>query len=284
MPDSISCPDCTNEIPQPASCCPHCGRPGIFWNIIQANKDDERTALQNHYRAAIADAQSRGADSMVQEFEKAVAGSKAVLARPDTEVQRLANSARQVYGTFYQLVEAGLILPDGDEWNAARELADTLLFADYKKHIRFAALTLDGVGLSKFGSCSITLRDDMIAHRASVLDENSVLFIERHGVKASRKPDIPRGFRATWNERDKLCIAKLAGRIDSSITPNQYSGLLLKQGVLPEDDEFVEVHIWGPLTVLSMEEVTVTVPKARPKATIVRAIKSKLAKHGVSVS
>src|SRR6476619_2705403 len=116
MPDSISCPDCTNEIPQPAACCPHCGRPGIFWNVINASKDDERTALQDRYRTAIADAQSRGADLMVQEFENAVASSKAVLARSDTEVQRLANSARQVYGTFYQLVEAGLILPDADEW------------------------------------------------------------------------------------------------------------------------------------------------------------------------
>ena len=124
----------------------------------------------------------------------------------------------------------------------------------------------------------------MIAHRASVFDENSVLFMERHGVKASRKPGIPKGFRATWNERDKLCIAKLAERIDSSTTPNQYSGLLLKQGVSPENDEFVEVHIFGPITVLTMAEVTVTVPQARPRATIVRAIKSKLAKHGVSVS
>jgi hypothetical protein len=283
MPNSISCPDCTNEIPPPALCCPHCGRPGIFWNVIHAGTDEERTALENRYRVAIADAQTRGADSIIQEFEKAVADSRAVLARSDTEVQRLANSARQVYGTFYQLIEAGLTLPDGDEWNVARELADTLLFADCKKHIRFAALSLDGVGLSKFGSCSITLRDDKIAHRASVFDENSVLFMERHGVKASRRPDIPKGFRATWNERNKLCVAKLAGRIDSFTTPNQYSGLLLKQGASPEDDEFVEVHVFGPLTVLSMAEVTVTVPKARPKATIVRAIKSKLAKHGVSV-
>jgi hypothetical protein len=283
MPDSITCSDCKNEIAQPATSCQHCGGRGIFWNVLDANNDDERAALQSRYDAAKADAQARGAALTVQNFEKAVAGSKAVLARSDIDLQRLAQSSRRIYATFYQEVEAGLVLPENDEWNAARELADTLLFRDYKKHIRFAALSLDGIGLAKFGSCSITLREDMIARRSSVFDENSVLFMERHGVTASRKPGIPKGFRAVWTDRDKLCIAKLAGRIDSSTTPNQYSGLLLKQGASPEQDEFIEVHIFGPMTVLTMAEVTVTIPKARPRATIVRAIKSKLSKHGVLV-
>jgi hypothetical protein len=284
MFDSTICPDCNNNIPQPANCCPHCGQRGIFWNVIRANNDDERAALQSRYDAAKDDARSRGVDSIVEDFEKAIAaGSKAVLARSDIDVQRLANSANQVYGTFYQEIEAGLRLPDSDEWNAARELADVLLFADYRQHIRFASLSLDGTGLSKFGSCSITLREDMIAHRTSVLDENSVLFMERQKVTASRTSGVPKGYRAAWSERSKLCIAKLAGRIDSTTKPNQYSGLLIKQGANSEDDEFVEVHIFGPITVLTMAEVTITTPKARPRATIVRAIKSKLEKHGVLV-
>ena len=69
MLDSIICPDCKNNIPQPASCCPHCGRPGIFWNVIRANSDDERAALQSRYDAAKADARSRGADLTVNDFE-----------------------------------------------------------------------------------------------------------------------------------------------------------------------------------------------------------------------
>ena len=280
---SIPCPDCKNDIPQPATSCPHCGRPGIFWNVIHASNADERAALQSRYDTAKADAVSRGVDAMVQNFENTIAGSVAVIARSDTEVLRLANSTRQLYATYYQQIEAGLRLPDADDWNVAREIADSLLFPSYKEHIRFASLSLDGIGLAKFGSCSITLRDEMIAHRASVLDENSVLFMERHNVKASRKSGMPKGFRATWDERGKLCVAKLAARIDSSSTPNQYSSLLLKQGASPEDDEFVEVHIFGPMTVLTMLEVTVTHAKARPKATIIRAIKSKLTKHGVSV-
>jgi len=278
---AIPCDDCKNEIRQPANCCPHCGRWAKYWNVINADTADERTALQDRYDAAKADALARGAAEALEDFQTAVANSKAVLARSVAEVQRLANTG-QIYATYYQLIEAGLRLPDNDEWNRAREITDTVLFPHYKEHIRFAALSLDGVGLSTFGSCSIELKDEMISHRASVFDENSVLFMERHGVKVSRKPNVPKGYRAIWGERDKLCTAKLATRVDSATTPNQYSGLLLTQGASPEAHEFVEVHIFGPMTALTMAKVRITVTKPRSKA-IIRALKSNLAKNGVPV-
>ena len=282
MPTSIPCPDCTNEIRQPATCCPHCGRPGIFWNVIDADQAEERAALQVRYNAAKADARARGADAAVKNFETAIAGSKAILARSVEEVQRLANNG-ELYATYYQLIEAGLRLPDGDEWNRARELTDTALFPLYKEDIRFAALSLDGVGLSSFGVCSIELRDEMIGHRASVFNENSVLFMERHGVKVSRKRDFPKGYRAIWEERGKLCTAKLAASIDSTTTSNQYSKLLLAQGASPETHKFVEVHVFGPMTVLTMAKIKVTPVKAGPRGKISKASKFKLLKHNVTV-
>ncbi|HEX7333597.1 MAG TPA: hypothetical protein VF290_18990 [Pyrinomonadaceae bacterium] len=284
MPDSIPCADCKNEIPQPATSCPHCGRPGIFWNVIQANDDGERAELQSRYSAVKADALARGTDGPLQNFEDAIASSIAVIARSEVDVHRLANSSRQLYATYYQQLDAGVRLPDGDEWDVVREITDSLLFPKYKEHMRFAALSLDGIGLSNYGSCSIALRDDLIAHRASVVEENSVLFMERHGIKISRNADIPKGFKAIWSERDKLCVAKLARHIDSATTPNKYSSLLLKQGTSPEDDEFVEVHIFGSITVLTMAKITVTISHSGPRRTIMKALKAKLAKHGLSIA
>ncbi len=124
----------------------------------------------------------------------------------------------------------------------------------------------------------------MISHRASVFEENSALFMERRGIKISRSPNLPKGYRATWDERAKLCVAKLAGKIDAATRSDEYSGLLVKQGATSEDDEFIEVHIWGPMTVLTMERVIVTAPKPRHRATIIKALKAKLAKHNVRVS
>lgn len=165
-----------------------------------------------------------------------------------------------------------------------RELADSVLFPQYKQEIRFGALSLDGVGLPNYGPCSIVLKEKMISHRSSVFEENSILFVERRKIKISRKTNLPNGYRAAWSNRAKLCIAKLAGKIDSTTGPDKYSQILLRAGATSEDDEFVEVHIWGPMTVLTMERVIVTVPQASKRATIIRAIKSKLAKHNVQVN
>ncbi len=283
MSVSITCSRCKNDIPHSAERCPHCAEPGIFWNVLAAEDPAERAGLQSRYDLAKADALSRQADVAVQDFEAAINNTTAVIARSESEVLRLATSTRQLYSTYYQQLDAGVRLPDGDEWDVVREIADTMLFPKYKQDIRFAALSLDGLGLVNYGSCSITLRNEMISHRASVFEENSVLFMKRNGILAG-KPDLPKGFRAPWPDRGKLCVAKLAADIDSTTGPNQYSGLLLRSGVTSANDAFVEVHIWGPISVLTMEKVTVTGPKARAKATIVKALKSKLRKHGVTIS
>jgi hypothetical protein len=284
MPLSIPCPDCTNEIPQPAERCPHCGRPGVFWNVIAAEDPAERAALERRYKAAKADAVARNADRNLQDFENALGESKAVIARSEIEVNRLASSDRQLYATYYELTESGIRLPEGEQWDILRELADTVLFAKSKKHIRFGALSLDGVGLPNYGPCSVVWHDEMIAHRSSVFEENSAVFMERRKIKISREPKVPKGYKATWAERGKLCVAKLAGKIDSKTASDKYSGILLKQGPTSEDDDFVEVHIYGAMTVLTMEEVIVTSSRQRQRATILKAIKIKLAKYGVTAS
>lgn len=283
MPISIPCPDCKNDIPQPAERCPHCGRPGIFWNVIAASDAAEQAALNSRYTTATADAVSRGVGDLLQDFENVLQKSFVVIARSETEVLRLAASTRQLYATYYQQVDSGLKLPDGDEWAVVREIADTLLFPQYKRDIRFGALSLDGVGLSNYGTCSITLREGMISHRTTAFEENSVLFTQKHDLGTS-SPELPKGFRSTWLERVKLCIAKLAHGIDSTIEPAQYSALLLKQGKTSADDDFVEVHVWGPLSILSMSEIKVTVPRQRQRMTIIKALRAKVTKHGVIVN
>lgn len=281
MPTSISCSFCGNDVPPPSQHCPHCGQLGNFWNVIAANEPEERAALDRRYQAGRRDATTRGADAALQAFELALGDSKTVIARSESEVLRLAASTRQLYGTYYQMIEAELRLPDGDEWDALREPADTILFPHYKKQVRFGALSLDGVGLTRYGSCSMVLREGMIAHRASMFEENSTVFVERHGIGKSR---TAKGYRSTWADRARLCVAKLHRKIDSTTTPDKYSRILLSAGGKPEDDEFVEVHIWGPFSVLTMERVVVIAPHASKRATIIRAIKSKLAKHNVQVN
>ncbi|HEY0763146.1 MAG TPA: hypothetical protein VGD61_12315 [Pyrinomonadaceae bacterium] len=283
MPASIPCVSCNNDIPQPAERCPHCARPGIFWNVIAAEDGNERGELLNRYNTAKTDALQRGADKVLVGFERAVTTSVAVIARSESEVLRLATTTKQLYATYYEQLESNIRLPDGDEWDVVREVTDTVLFPKFKKEMRFGALSIDGVGVRNYGPCSMALRNEMISHRASVFEENSVLFMKHKKIEVSN-PVLPKGFRAAWSDRAMLSVAKLATAIDPNLLPGQYSKRLLKQGASSADDDFIEVHIWGPISVLTMEKVTVTAPSSGPRETILKAVTSKLLKHNVTVA
>lgn len=217
-------------------------------------------------------------------FEAEVSKSRAVIARPVGELQRLSTGDNEIYATFYNLLRAGVRLPTGDKWDTLRRVTDEALFPGYKDDIRFAALSLDGNGLPNYGECFVVLRTEMIAHRASVFEENSVLFMERMDVRVSKANDLPRGRRATWDERGKLCVAKLADRIDASTQSGAYSGILLRPGSASEDDDFVEVHVWGPMTIRTVERVIFNKPTSRAVREITnRANKQRMAKFGVTI-
>src|SRR5436305_11080161 len=127
-----SCELCRHEVPLERNSCPHCGRPGLFPNVRAASAPDERAALDRRYRAALQDAAVRGCGSRVADFERAVAGSKAVMARPLREVDRLAASDQELVSTFYKMLAADVRLPHGNQWDYWRRVADEALFPGYK--------------------------------------------------------------------------------------------------------------------------------------------------------
>jgi hypothetical protein len=282
MPKTRDCAACGYDFPFPSERCPHCGRPGLYLNVDAADDDAEAAALRRRYQSARQHAQARGAATAVELFEAEVSNSRAVLARSAGELQRLGTSDREVYATYYQLLKAGVKLLKGERWDALRGAADRALFTGYEDHIRFALLSLDGAGSSGYGECFIVLRTEMIAHRASVFEENSVLFMKHQGVRMEDAHRLPKGYRATWGERPKLCVAKLAAKIDASTPPGAYSALLLRPGSSPEEDDFVEVHIWGPMTIRTMERVTFNPRKRTPRA-VIKSHQQRLAKFGVAV-
>jgi hypothetical protein len=177
------------------------------------------------------------------------------MARSFRELDRLASSDKELFSTYYNLVRADFRLPHGNDWDELRAVADEKLFTGYKEQIRFAALSLDGAGLPHYGEASFVFRESMIAHRASVYEENSALYLKRHAYQP------PPGHRATWAERAKLAVAKLGDEVDAAMTAEQLAGLVLRAEVAPEDDRFVEVHIWGPLSIRTVERVLLAGPR-----------------------
>lgn len=243
--------------------CPHCARPSLFPNVTMANLDIERETLEQRYENAIREAADQGCEDRVRDFESSTDTSKAVIAQPLWETLRLASGDHQVYSTYPKLVESETKVPDGSKWDALRRAGEPALFGAYTKEIRFGALTLDGMGVKSYGECFWILRDDMIAHRASVFEENALTFMDRHRIEVSKVDKIPAGYRAPWEDRSKLCVAKLGSRINGKTSARDFPELLMTQGQTSEDDDFVEVHIGGPMTVRTFERVILNGGKLR---------------------
>jgi len=253
--------------------------PGIFPNVRAAEDGAEQVELERRYQDALKSASARNCLPELLTFQAAVAQATAVVARPLGEVQRLATSDKQGYATHYNLIESEVKIPDNDRWEPLRRAADALLFTGYEKKIRFAALSLDGAGLPHYGECSLSARDVAIAHRASLFEENSAAFIEQRGMSAAREA----GHRGTWADRGKLAATKLGSQVSAATTANQFQELLLRAGAKPEDDRFIEVNVWGPMTIRSFEGLVITRKKRQPSPAIVKALTERLKSYNVTL-
>ena len=151
-----------------------------FPNVRAADTSEEREALQSRVDQAFVSARARKCEQVLEQFGDAVLRSQAVITRSLTLVQTLVSSDSGAHPSFYREVEAGMRVPEDNEWDAARPAADQILFPYYAKHIKFAALSLDGRGLTHYGSYAIVLNEEMIAERATVFEENSLQFVKRH--------------------------------------------------------------------------------------------------------
>ena len=249
--------------------------------MLDVSIPSETEALNVRSQEAKARGTARGTQLQVDQFEQAIQNAEAVVCQPLAEVSRLAFSENEVYATFYQRMDAGMRIPDGDKWDRLRAAADTHLFGENKKYIRFAALSVDGIGMDRYGECSVALKTPMIEHRASLIEENSVAFMKRHQVSAATDYAFPPGYRAPWSAKSKLAVAKLADRIQPESAAKDFSHLLLSKGPDGWQDNFVEVHIWGTLTIRSVRQVRIERWRNRPRKSELLALREKLEKVNV---
>lgn len=278
------CTGCANDFPITVAECPHCGRLCRFPNVRVAEQPEESAALDQRYSKAKDNAYAEGLEKILTEFEAELAHSQAVIARPIGELERLVESDNEVYATFGQLVSGGVKIPTGEKWDALRRTAEAAMFPFYEKNVRFAALSLGEIGLKNYGECWLFLKNDLIAHRASVLEENCVLFMQHQGTTFAQAHDLPKGYRAPWKERSKLCVAKLAMKLDSAMSAASFPKLLIHQGATTADDDFVEVHIWGSITRRTLNEVIITIqPRRRSLKQRLKNIQTRLTQVGVPV-
>ncbi len=268
------CRACGTLVPAHVDRCPGCMIDVGYPNVRAAENQEEQKALDRRYLRAQSLAKGRGCSDNLDRFRDAVGQSQAVICRPLSLLQTMISSETQLYATFHQLVRAEARIPADNEFDKRRLAVDTVLFPYYHEEVRFAALTLDGRGLTSYGGYSVVLHNSQIAKRATVFEENSFSFCRRHRVQATEP--LPLGYRATWQKRGTLAAAKLHDRLNPDTPPEEFPRILIKIAETTAEDDFIEVHIYGPIHRGGIDRVIGPRPVNRADRTIQADLRRKL--------
>lgn len=277
------CPRCSIEVSESSNSCNSCGTFIGFSNVRVAEKPDEVRALEERYQAALKEASTRSAIERVKDFEAAVQNqSQAVVAMDVDTLSKLAKSSNSLFSNYQLLVRANArqaALLSNDQ---RRMAVDGRLSGSFGVEIRYAALSLDHRGLSSYGNCFATLRNLNIEHRASVLETNSFDFVD-----ASKGGELPLGFRSSWKERYRVAVAKCARFIDGTTASAAFPAILMMSASERSQDEFIEVHVYGPFDFKAIEAIGTVVisdPRDRLMIDIVKEYAKKEGKSWLELS
>ena len=274
----MKCPNCQEEVPDHVRSCVVCGHDVGYPNVRAAVCTKEVEALELRINEAEENADSLGCKSILDNFRDAVTQSAAVVCCSLGKLKELVSSDSQLYQTFYQAVGSEARLPEDNEWDKIREPVDSLLFPHYYKDLRIGALSIDRTGISGYGGCGMVLKETAIKDRATVFEENAILFVKRHRIVAG--DPIPQGYRAPWMKRDLLAIAKLGKRLTPKTAKTEFAKLLSSSD--DRDADFIEVHIHGPLHRRAIEHLSGHEPSRRADKVLLKSVIKKLKDIGAT--
>jgi hypothetical protein len=243
--------------------------------------DTERSALEERVASAEAKAAANNAQAELSAFREITARSEAVMNRRLGTLSGWINGDNPNFVNFYQQVEILGRAPNGSGWDDQRGAAEATINPIFYRDLNVAALTLDGEGTTYYGEYSVLLRSVTIEGRSSVFEENPFIFNGRHHVVSGRQP--PAGYRAPWNARESLCVAKLGARLTSGMTDADFARLVLGPDRTSDTCDFVEVHIYGPINRMAIARVSGPEPTEQPDRLLWRQVTRRLKELGADV-
>jgi hypothetical protein len=217
--------ECGNEIPLNVTLCVVCSASVGFPNVRYAARKEERDALEQRLADARISAKARGTADKLTAFGQSVARSKTVISRSQGDLDNLLRGDGELMQAFHPAVRAGLRVPKNNAYDPQRDENDSRVSPIFYDRLHFGALSIDGKGVPHYGGCAITLREDMTAKRTTVFEENPVTFVR---ADPKRRERIPYGYRAVWDDRHKLAMAKLEPKIEEGTQDEEFAQILME--------------------------------------------------------
>ena len=274
----MKCNKCKSDVADNERFCSTCYMDTGFPNVKEVSKKEERDALDERYGEEIGKTKVSGSYPSVQRFEEAMKKTFAVINVDCNFLLYLLTCKKILYSSYNMQVEAKIRRPAKPEDDQNRGAVGFKLFGYYFGEIIYAALSLDGKGVKSYGDYSIKLKEIAISHRATLLEDNSFHFSKKHNIFQS----LPLGYRAIWEEKHKLTVAKLAKRISGGTSKQEYAKILLYSEGNRETDDFIEVHIFGIIDINAIESLKGRfLPRNREEKVNLAKIKDYLKNAGI---
>jgi len=257
-----SCPNCKTPLTPAQVTCKRGHDCGSI-NVRIARRPDEVAELDRRYQESLDDARQRGVQHVAQAFEEALRQrSQAVVNTHPGFVKRLGKENGFQYLNYYERQREGMDAEPSDKVFINRVMGDAFAYPQYGDKLRFAALALGPLGLPSYGPVSMVLKTDLLNDRAAVLERNSYHFLAGHycispPTAADPFPvsEPPLGYRADWQNRHKLAVAKHGGQLAAGMTGDDFDALVLVPGSGRGVDVFLEVGIFDPFGVEDVLEI-----------------------------
>lgn len=251
-----------------------------FPNVRKARSAPEVDALEERFEKVREQAQKKGAEEQLMAFERAVAkDSVAVMGRSLADVLSMLQPGK-LFTSFHNEIASGARIAQDNIYDRGRGSVDALLFPEYARNVNFALLSF-GSASQYYGDLFVTIRTDAISSRATVFHENSFYFMESRSITAGSQ--IPAGFRATWELRGKLAAAKLGEEIDQKTDYNAFPDLMLRSTDNGEQQDFIEVHIYGGLLGEAIESIRHVGTTSEAELPIIRTAIRKAKQAGIQL-
>lgn len=247
----LKCPDCGSGIPDVVATCFTCGFYAGAPNVRSAATEEE--VLEVRYQAALTRAKTVGTIAIVEKFEEAVRQTSAIINVDLNFLHFFVTNNRALYANYEGGVSAGVRKPAEFYNDLRRRGVGGTLFGGYAGEIIYAALSMDGAGPVSYGPFAIKLKDIAVRNRATVLETNSYEFVKKNNLS----PGDPRppGYLASWSNRNKLAVAKLAEYITPAMRNEDFARLVLTSTGDRARDQFIEVHLYGTFDLNAVESV-----------------------------
>lgn len=272
---------CGYNVPLTELVCAECGDYAGFPNRRYADRAVERASLAKRVRSARVSARARNLSKEVRRFWRAVQTSNAVVSKSLDGLDTFVNKGSGLMATYYAEVRgAGTRLPENNGYDQVREPNDAKVSPHFHDKLIFGALSLDGMGVPWYGEYSISFDSEKIASRATVFEENGISFNRRHAIVGTKM--VPPGYRAEWEHRGSLAMAKLGARITEDVSDQTLAAALLPREKVAGETDFIEVHIYAPLASSAIAQVSGKVPDDDYDKLLLQRTIGKLRKLGAS--